>query len=236
MEGLGGMNDRTIRYDVNRIAGISAILFGSLLIFQMVCQRLVGADIYADAGWPVMFSHIAEHKSLYALSAASGAVAAACTIPIFVGFWYAFEKEDAPLTLIAGGFLLLSTLILIAAFAQYGNLVGTSFDYVNNVVPRYVTIETGDSMGDSFQILQYAGFASFGVGLLLLWRMMNHSEVFPKPIVWMSAFVGVAALFSTVLPIAFAAGRIAWVFGLGVAWLREPVTEIEAESESLTAY
>jgi hypothetical protein len=224
------------RYDVNRIAGFSALLFGSLLIFQMICQRLVGANVYADTGWPALFSRIVEHKSLYALSAAAGAVAAACTVPLVLGYWYSLEKEDAPLTFIASAFLLFSTLILVAAFAQYGNLVGTSFDYVNNVVPNYVAIEAGDSMGDQFQILQYAGFASFGFGLLLFCLLMSHSDFFPRPVIWLSAFVGMSALFSTVFPLAFVVGRITWAFCLGVAWLRGPVTEIAPESESVTAY
>jgi Domain of unknown function (DUF4386) len=230
------MNDRNIRYDVSRIAGFSAILFGSLLIFQMVCQRLVGADVYAETGWPTTFTQIAGHKALYSLGAASGALATACTIPVVAGFWFSSQKEDAPLAFIASGFLLLSTLILVAASAQYGNLVGTSFDYVNNVVPRYVTIETGDSIGDQFQILQYAGVVSFGIGLIFFSRVMNRSETTPKPLVWLSGIVGLAAFMSNLLPSVFIAGRLAWVFSLGFTWLRDPMPETIEEPESAVAY
>jgi hypothetical protein len=230
------MYDRSIRYDVSRIAGTSAILLGTLLILQMVCQRLVGADVYAETGWPTTFSQITEHKSLYSLGAASGALAQACTIPLIAGFWFSSQKEDAPLAFIASGFLFLSSLVLIVSTAQYGNLVGTSFDYVNNVVPHYVTIETGDSIGDQFQILQYAGFVSFGIGLLFFSRVMNRSESSAKPVVWLSAIVGLAAFVSNMLPSVFIAGRLAWAFSLGFTWLRGPVREAGEEPESAVAY
>jgi Domain of unknown function (DUF4386) len=236
LEGSGGMNERNLGYDVTRIAGYSAILFGALLIFQMVCQRLVGADVYAETGWPTTFSQITEHKALYSIGAASGALAQGCTIPLVAGFWFSSQKKDAPLAFIASGFLLLSCVILIVSTAQYGNLVGTSFDYANNVVPHYVTIETGDSIGDQFQILQYAGFVSFGVGLIFFSRLMNHSEVAPKPVVWLSAIVGFAAFLSSMLPSVFIAGRLAWAFSLGFTWLRGPVTEPGDEPESAVAF
>jgi Domain of unknown function (DUF4386) len=230
------VNERNLGYDVTRIAGFSAILFGALLVLQMVCQRLVGADVYAESGWPTTFSQITEHKSLYSIGAASGALAQGCAIPVVAGFWFSSQKRDAPLAFISSAFLLLSSVILIISAAQYGNLVGTSFDYANNVVPHYVTIETGDSIGDQFQILQYAGFVSFGIGLIFVSRLMNHSEATPKPVVWLSAIVGFAAFLSNALPSVFIAGRLAWAFSLGFTWLREPIREPGEEPESAVAY
>jgi hypothetical protein len=235
VEGMRGMDDR-FQNQGFMIAGFSAIIFGSLLIFQMLCQRLVGANVYAETGWPTTFAKITSQKSLYSVGAASGALASACIVPLVVGFLFSFERDDLPMTLIAGGLFLLSALLSIAAFAQYGNLVGASFDYVNGAVPHYVALETGDSIGDEFQILQYAAFVSFGVALFFVARLMLHSQNFSGPMAWMTAVVGVSALLSNALPILFIVGRLAWSFSVGVAWLKAASPTTSQEAESVTAY
>ncbi len=225
------MNERAFRQDAFRIAGVAAVIFGGLLILQMVSYRMTGADVYTETNWAGTFHQIVDHKLAFSISAASGALAAACTIPLVLGFWFSVEEDDRPLASVACGFLLLSAIILVDGMAHYGNLVGTSFDYINHLAPQDVIIQNGDSIGDTFQIMQYGGFTFFGFGLLIMARLMDRSEVFPKSLAWFSALVGVSSLCFNFLPALFIGGRLAWVLSMGFTWLRAaPQPAEDAES------
>ena len=220
------MDESGSRQDILRVAGLAGILFGSLLILQMVFYRLAGADVYTDS-FESTLVQILDHRTIFTLSGVAGALGVACTLPAMLGFLYTFDRgEDRPFFYVACAFVMLSALLLIDAYAHYGNLVGTALDYTHGAAPRDVVVLNGDTIGDQFEILQFAGLVSFGVGLLIVAWLLSRSEVYQKPLAWLTFFVGVSSFFFTIVPALFIAGRLVWAFSFGATWFRASIPQM----------
>ncbi len=200
-----------------RLASASAVLFATFLIVQQLTYRIVGADIYTETAWAQTFARIVSHKEIYEISGASGVFAAGFSLPIILGFAFAVDEDDRPYVILAAMFLIVSTCVTAAAFGQYGNLVGTSFDYVNHLAPPAVIIEIGDTMGDEYEILQYAALVSFGVGLLILAYPIWRSAAFPKPLAALNVVIAIACFFPTPIPALMLGSRLIWGLSTAVA-------------------
>ncbi len=201
-----------------RLAAIGALLMGFASIAQIVTYRLTGADAYAEGQWPAAFSQIAGHRVAFALSGGTAAVSVLCLLPVALGFVFTTDEADRPYALLGCGFLLVGAILLIDAYAHYGNLFGTSMDYTRHLAPPDVIIEIGDSIGDQFEIMQYAGLATFGIGCLVLAPLVMHSSFYPKPMAWLCAAMGLSTFLFTRVPALEVATHLAWAFGFGLHW------------------
>jgi hypothetical protein len=230
------MVDSRPRQDLLRIAGFGGILFFALLILQMITYRIAGANIYTENDWLGTFNRILEHRSIYTLSCGAGALAAVCTIPMMLGFFQTVEPADRPIMWVACGFLFLSVLLIVDAYAHAGNLVGTSEDYLHGLTTPDVLIALADqTQGDQYQILQYAGFFSFGIGTLMVTWLMTRSAFYVKPIAWLTFSVAMTSFLANIAPSLFIADRLIWVFGLGVVWITATLPSTEEETEAAIA-
>jgi hypothetical protein len=200
-----------------RLAAASAILFAAFLILQQLTYRLVGADIYTEHAWPETFARIFSHKEMYEISGATGVFAAGFSLPILLGFAFTVDEDDRPYVILAGMFLIVSTCVATAAFGQYGNLVGDSFDYMNHLAPPDVIIEIGDSMGDEYEILQYGALVAFGVGLLILAYPIWRSAILPKQLAVLNVVIAAACFFPTPIPALMLGSRLIWGLSTAVA-------------------
>jgi Domain of unknown function (DUF4386) len=214
------MREKSEQWTGVRIGGFSAILFGTLLAVQMVASRIAGADVTSDTNWPATFTQIIENRQIFTLSGGVGALAAAALLPALLGFYFTVSEEDRPYFFVAASFSLLSAFLIVDAYAHYGNLVGTAIDYTTGFTAETATTQVGDSMGDQFQILQFAGLVSFGISAVILGRLMQRSSFYQKPFALLSVSVGASSLLYVSLPIALTALRLLWAFSLGTAWLR----------------
>ncbi len=203
------------------------------MALQLMATRLADADITSDNFRPVIAA-IAAHRDTYALSAAFGALAVACLVPIVIAIWESTDSQDKPFAAMVGLFMLISAGLLLDAYAHQGNLVGTAGDYVNYPAMRDIVVMQGDQMGDQAQILQYAGLVSFGIGLLLWSWLMTRSAVYPKAVSWLTWGLGLLCFASLIQPAPMIAVRLAWAFVLAVVWMRveSPATIAEAEPSS----
>ncbi len=218
------------RVDIIRFSGYAALFCGALLALQMMTYRIVGANIYTETDWPTTLWRTVDHRSLFTLSGGLGALAAGCTIPLMAGFYFTLEERDRPFCVIAFGFLMLYAILSVDAFAHFGNLVGTAMDYANQAAPPSTVVEVADAaVSDQFEILQFAAFVSFGIGLIMLSWLMLRSSYYQK---WLSAFtlvVGISSFSFTLIPIVFTTTRLVWMFFFSVTWLREVEPEQETE-------
>src|SRR5262245_24916866 len=110
------MIDNRPRQDLLRLAGYAGLLFFAALVLQLITYRMAGANIYTDTDWIGTFNHILEHRAAFTLSMGAGAFAAACSIPLMVGFFQTIEANDRPILWVACAFIFLSTLLTIDSF------------------------------------------------------------------------------------------------------------------------
>ena len=209
------------------------MLFGALLALQLMATRLAETDITSDNFRPVIVA-IGAHRDTYALSAAFGALAIACLVPIIVGIWESTDAQDKPFAVMVGLFLLISAGLMLDAYAHQGNLVGTAADYINYPAMRDTIVMQGDQMGDQAQILEYAGLVAFGIGLLLWSWLMTRSAVYPKAVSWITWGLGLLCFASVIQPAPMVAVRLIWAFALAAVFMRveapAPIAEAEPSS------
>jgi hypothetical protein len=98
-------------------------------------------------------------------------------------------------------------------------------DYIRATSPADPSALVGDTIGDQFEILQYAGLVSFGIAAMIFGWLMSRSRFYQKPLVWLSLTVGLTSLVFNVLPVLFTLARLAWTFALGATWFRAGQTE-----------
>lgn len=230
------MIDARPRQDLLRFAGYAGLLFFSVLVLQMITYRIAGADILTDTDWPATFNRILEHRAAFTISMGAGAVAAGCLIPLMLGFFQTTDAADRPYLYVACGFLFLAALLSIDAYAHAGNLVGASKDYVHGLAPVDTLVAISDqAQGDQYEILQYGGLFSFGVGLLMITWLMTRSAFYVKPIAWLTFSLAVTSFLSNIAPSFFAADRLIWVFSLGFVWLTATVPATDEEAATVIA-
>lgn len=230
------MIDTRPRQDLLRIGGYAGLLFFTALVLQLITYRIAGANIYTDTDWISTFNHILEHRASFTISMGAGALAAGCAIPLMLGFFQTIEANDRPILWVGCAFIFLATLLTIDAYAHAGNLVGTAKDYVHGLAPPDVIVAFADQGGgDQYEILQYAGAASFGVGLLVMTWLMTRSAFYAKPVAWLTFSLGVVSFFANIAPVPFTVDRLAWVMCISLVWLRATVPATDDEAATAVA-
>ncbi len=216
-----------------RLASLAAFLFATLLLLQLSTARLAETNISSDSFQSVLIS-IGAHRMMFSLSAFFGTLAVVCLIPMMLGVWESTAVTDRPFAVMIAVLLLISGMLLVDAYAHLGNLIGVAEDYRHAVAPRDVIVFQGDTIGDQFQILQYAGLVAFGIAMLVWSWLMARSEVYPKPMSWLTWAVGLLSFAFVIQPVMFIPTLLVWAVALGVVWQRatmpKPVTDMESAS------
>jgi Domain of unknown function (DUF4386) len=225
------MSNAKVRQDGVRIGAFAMLLFGILLVLQMLSYRIAGANVYGE-DFAATLIQIADHRAMFTLSAGAGAVAVACTLPAMLGFFFTFDEDDRPFMMVGCAFLLISVALLLGAYAHYGNLVGTAMDYVRATSPTDPSALNGDIIGDQFEILQYGGLVSFGIATMIFGWLMSRSGSYRRPLVWLSLVVGLTSLLFNVVPVLFTLARLVWAVALGATWFRAGEAEDVGRIES----
>src|SRR5947199_10281123 len=117
-----------MRSDVMKWAGGAGLVFATALVVQLVTYWISGANVYSER-YAASMEAIFDHRTAFTLSASSGAIAAACLLPMALGLFFSFEEEYRPGAALCGLFMVTSAILTILAYAFFGNLVGTSVDY-----------------------------------------------------------------------------------------------------------
>src|SRR4051794_25444458 len=126
-----------MRSDVLKLAGAAGLIFAAALFVQLVTYWISGAAIYGE-NYEHTLEQIIYHRTAFTLSAGSGAVAAACLLPIAAGIFFRVEEEFRPMAALAGLFLVLSAVLTIVAYGSYGNLVGTAMDFQHHLIAQSI--------------------------------------------------------------------------------------------------
>jgi hypothetical protein len=221
-----------MRNNVVRWAGISGVAFAAVLVFQMMAYRISGVDVYSEH-YASTLEQIVDNRMSFTLSAGAGAIAAVFMFPLILGLFYSFDEDDRPAAMLAAMFLALSTVLIVVAMAFYGNLVGTAVDYSRDFAQRSVISHQGDVLADQFEIIQYAGLVAFGVGLVILGRLMLGSVFYNRPLGWLSMAVGLSTVLFNVLPTIVIVGRLLWLIATGWTMWARASEEVEAEPEAV---
>ena len=223
-----------MRSDVMKWAGGAGLIFGAALVVQLVTYWISSASIYNE-NYVNTLEQIVVHRTAFTISAGSGAIAAACLLPIALGLFFSFEEAYRPGAALCGLFMVMSAILTIVAFAFYGNLVGTAMDYYHGAADLATIVESGDILGDQYEIIQYAGLVSFGISLLVLGHLILKTEAFSRTLGWLSIGVGASTVLFNVLPPLVIVGRLALAFTLGYALWTGSRQEPELEAEPAVA-
>jgi hypothetical protein len=229
------MNERT-RQQIATVAGVAGLAMCGLLLFHAYAAHISGGDLYVnnDEFASVMLS-ITEHKHLFELSALAQILAAVCMVPIALTL--AFRFDDNPgYAICAACLMFMAAVVLVIAFTHYGNLTGTSFDYIHNRAPAEIVINKADSISDQFQILEFAGLIIWGIAMVGFSILMARAEDFPSPLAWLTFTVGIVCFAYVRAPLLLDASRIVWSLAVGsyLLW-RDPVSVPSTETETETA-
>ena len=118
----------------------------------------------------------------------------------------------------------MAAVVLVIAFTHYGNLTGTSFDFIHHRAPADVVINKADSISDQFQILEFAGLVIWGIALIGFSVLMARAEDVPSPLAWLTFTVGVVCFAYVRAPILLDVSRVGWSLAMGsYLLLRDPV-------------
>jgi hypothetical protein len=226
------MNERT-RQQISVVAGIAGLAMCGLLMFHAYAVHVSGGDLYVNneefAG--VMLS-IVEHKHLFELSALAQILAAVCMVPIALTLAFRFE-DNRGYAIVAACLMFMAAVVLVIAFTHYGNLTGTSFDYLHHRAPADVVIKLADAISDQFQILEYAGLVIWGIAMIGFSILMARAEDFPSPLAWLTFTVGIVCFAYVRAPLLLDVSRIVWSLALGsYLLLRDPVAVTASETEA----
>src|SRR5678815_59571 len=139
------MNDLT-RQQISHVAGFAGLSMFVLLVFYAWASHHSGGNLYVnnEEFESVMLS-ITEHKHLFELSALAQILAAVCMVPIAISLVLSFD-EDRGYAIAAGSLMFMAAVVLVVAFTHYGNLTGTSFDFIHHRAPADVMINKADSI------------------------------------------------------------------------------------------
>jgi hypothetical protein len=228
------MNDRT-RQQITNVAGFAGIAMFVLLVFYAWASHHSGGNLYVnnDEFESVMLS-ITEHKHLFELSALAQILAAVCMVPIAVSLALSFE-EDRGYAIVAGCLMCMAAVVLVIAFAHYGNLTGTSFDYILHRAPADVMVNKADSISDQFQILEFAGLVIWGIALIGFSVLMARAEDVPSPLAWLTFTVGIVCFAYVRAPILLDISRIVWSLAMGAYLLLRDPASVTAPDQTETA-
>ncbi len=221
---------------VLRVASLAALVYGALLLLQLSTFRLADANVTSDSFQGALVS-IGDHSVVFALSAGLGALAVACLVPMMVAVWETADDVERPFAAMICILLVISGVLLVDAYAHLGNLVGVAADYKRALGPREWVVLQGDTLGDQFQILQYAGLVALGIALLIWSWLMARSSLYPKAMSWLTWGFGLLCFASVVQPTLMTAMivvRLVWAMTLGVVWLRSSAPRDLAENESVS--
>jgi tellurite resistance protein TehA-like permease len=222
---------------VLRVGSLAALAYAALLFLQLSTFRLADAKVTSDSFEGALVS-IGDHTVIFALSAGLGAIAVACLVPMMVTVWETAEPVERPFAAMICILLLISGILLVDAYAHLGNLVGVAADYKRALAPREWIVLQGDTLGDQYQILQYAGLFSLGIALLIWSWLMTRSAVYPKAMSWLTWGFGLLCFASVVHPAPMAAMvvvRLVWAMTLGIVWQRAASAPRElAETKSIS--
>jgi len=226
------MNEHT-RQQITNVAGFAGLSMFLLLAFYAFAAHQSGGNLYVnnDEFESVMLS-ITEHKHLFELSALAQILAAVCMVPIALSLVLSFE-EDRGYAIVAGCLMAMAAVVLVIAFTHYGNLTGTSFDFIHHRAPADVVINKADSISDQFQILEFAGLMIWGIALVGFSVLMARAEDFPSPLAWLTFTVGIVCFAYVRAPILLDVSRIVWSLAMGsYLLLRDPVAVTTQETET----
>ncbi len=221
---------------VLRVASLAALVYGALLFLQLSAFRLADANVTSDSFQGALVS-IGDHTLVFALSAALGAIAVACLVPMMVAVWETADHIERPFAAMICILLVISSVLFVDAYAHLGNLVGVAADYKRALAPQQWIVLQGDTLGDQYQILQYAGLFTLGLALLIWSWLMTRSSIYPKQLSWLTWTFGLLCFASVVAPApmtALVVVRMVWALALGVVWLRAASPHELPENESVS--
>jgi hypothetical protein len=227
------MASEKVRQQMCFMAAIASLGMGALITFHLIAMRVMGITILVNnQEFEGFLTGVAQHKHLYAASGIVEALSVACLIPMALAFVAVFE-EDRAYAILAAAFLLVGGVLLVDAYAHYGNMVGLAEDLQLGRAPTDLVVKLADTQGDLFEIIQYGGLCGAGAGLVIVSILMARCEYFSRPVSWITFATGMVAFIYTVVPAAFDFAQPAWAFVLGGYWLLKEarVTSPEEEPE-----
>jgi len=228
------MNEHT-KLQITNVAGFAGLSMFLFLLFYAFASHQSGGNLYVnnDEFESVMLS-ITEHKHLFELSALAQILAAVCMVPIALSLVLSFD-EDRGYAIVAGCLMLMAAVVLVVAFTHYGNLTGTSFDFIHHRAPADVVVNKADSISDQFQILEFAGLIIWGIALIGFSVLMARAEDFPSPLAWLTFTVGIVCFAYVRAPLLLDVSRIGWSLAMGsYLLLRDPV-RVTTQEQTETA-
>jgi len=226
------MNQRTLQ-QIRNVAGVAGLAMCALLIFHAWAAHASGGNPYVeDEAFAGVLLSITEHKHLFELSGLAQILAAVCMVPIALSLVFSFD-DNRGYAIVAACLMFMAAVVLVVAFTHYGNLTGTSFDYIHQRAPTDLVVHEADVISDQFQILEFAGLVIWGIAMIGFSVLMARAEDFPSPLAWLTFTVGIVCFAHVRAPILLDVSRIVWSLAIGsYLLLRDPVSVGSSETET----
>jgi hypothetical protein len=191
--------------------GAGAVAWLAALVGQSFLHKLSTVDVASQPATDFLRA-IADHRAVFTAEVVTGALVVAFALVTVVGLTGVLKDDYLEPFVIGAVFVLVGSVILLVAFAMYGNLVGTSMEFIKgSLAPTSTIAQQGDIQGDQFEIIYFLGQVTLSIGMGVLGVVLVRAG-YARTLFGVAAVLVVAlSPFMYHLSPEFMLARVAWL-------------------------
>ncbi|HEY7269710.1 MAG TPA: hypothetical protein VH951_07775 [Dehalococcoidia bacterium] len=214
-------------------SGAAGLGWLAALVAQAFLTKLATVDVASQTADDFLRA-IATHRVLFTAEVVAGAFSVAFALLTVVTLARALLEDHRDEYLVGAMFAFSGSVILLVAFAMYGNLVGTAMEFVKGgLAPSAYIAQQGDIQGDQFEIIFFVGQLTQVLGLAVLGAALVRRGYLGSLFGFTTIILVALAPLMYHMPLQFTLAQIAWIGML--AWQAltgsdAPIVVSEAEA------